>query len=363
MQSEKYILYDPSIEVTQPREAELIDKIVSSIKRTSQRSFIRYDHGIRQAHAKSHGILKGEMTVYPDLPEHLRQGLFAQARSYPVIVRLSTALGALRSDRVRAGRGIAIKIIGIEGKKALPDFDQSANHDILMANVPTYFANTAAYSKVQYLFELMPIFPDLILRIFGFGARSARKLLEAIGVDPPGRIKLFSDPGHNILGETFHSMAAIRFGDYIAKFSLVPFSSSVRQLAGKPIAPVDDALRQCVVQFFKNNSAEYELRAQLCTDLKPMPVEDASIEWPEELSPHQPIARITLPVQDAYSAKRRAYGDDILSFSSWRCLADHQPLGSIMRLRKIAYQTSTVFRHDQNGQPIEEPKHIAELPD
>ena len=47
-----------------------------------------------------------------------------------------------------------------------------------------------------------------------------------------------------------------------------------------------------VVEFFKKNSAEYELRAQLCTDLQRTPVEDASIDWPEEITPHQPLAEL-----------------------------------------------------------------------
>jgi Catalase len=360
---EKYVRYAPLIEVTQPQEAVLIKKIVRSIDKTNTSSFARYHHGIRQAHAKSHGILKGELTVYADLPDHLRLGLFETPRSYPIIVRLSTALGALRSDRVRAGRGMAIKVIGVEGVKALPECDQSTNQDFLMANIPTYFANVSVYSKIQSIFELLPIFPDIVLRVVGYGARCAKKFLGHIGVDPPGLIKLFADPGHNILGETFHSMAPIRFGDYVAKISVAPLSQSVRELTGASIAPDDKALRNFVVMFFRGNTAEYELRAQLCTDITRMPVEDASVEWPEVLSPHQPIARITLPPQEAYSVERSTYADDVLSFNSWRCLEAHRPLGSIMRLRTRAYQTSNVFRHEKNGQPIEEPREISELPD
>jgi hypothetical protein len=303
------------------------------------------------------------LTVYENLPDHLRQGLFMTPRSYPIIVRLSTALGALRGDRVREARGMAIKVIGVEGVKALPESDQSDNQDFLMVNRTTYFGNVAAYLPIQRIFEWLPIFPDIALRVMGFGARFATKLLGFIGVDPPGLLQASADPGNNILGETFHSMAAIRFGDYIAKISAAPLSESVRRLTGVQVEPKDDALRNVVVQFFKNNSAEYELRAQLCTDLTRMPVEDASVEWPEELSPHQPIARITLPLQEAYSLERSAYVNDVLSFSAWRCLAVHRPLGSIMRLRKVAYQTSNVFRHEKNGQPIEEPRDISELPD
>jgi hypothetical protein len=53
-----------------------------------------------------------------------------------------------------------------------------------------------------------------------------------------------------------------------------------------------------VVDFFRKNAAEYELRAQLLTDLQQMPVEDASVLWPENLSPHQPIGKLTFAAQD-----------------------------------------------------------------
>ena len=112
-----------------------------------------------------------------------------------------------------------------------------------------------------------------------------------------------------------------------------------------------------------HHSAEYELRAQLCTDLATMPVEDASVLWPDAQSTHQRIAKITFPVQDAYSAARQAYADDVLSFNPWHSLADHRPLGSIMRLRMKAYEASTAFRQKMNNTPRVEPRDIAELPD
>lgn len=159
-----YIRYVPSIEGIQPRETELIEKIVRSVGKKNRSSFAGYHHAIRQQHAKCHGVLKGELTVYKDLPAHLRQGIFATPRAYPIIVRLSTALGEIRSDRVRAARGMAIKILGVEGDKALPERDNSANQDILLANSPTYFGNVVIYSKIQRIFEWLPIFPGILVR-------------------------------------------------------------------------------------------------------------------------------------------------------------------------------------------------------
>ena len=60
---------------------------------------------MRDAHAKSHGFLKGELVV-PELPEHLRQGLFARPATYSMVIRLSSAPGDIHSDTIPAPRGM-----------------------------------------------------------------------------------------------------------------------------------------------------------------------------------------------------------------------------------------------------------------
>jgi hypothetical protein len=362
MQRDGYLLYEPSVERIQPGERETIQAIVDSIGRTSKSSFAKWHRGIRQQHAKANGFLKGELTVYDDLPEHLRQGMFAQARSYPIIVRLSSALGDIRSDRIRVARGFAIKVLGVEGARALPE-DNSTNQDLLLVNHKNYFADAASYRKLQRQFEYQPMMPDFVLRAVGWGARVVSRTFNLAGLTAPSSVRALADQGHNILGETFYSGAAIRFGAYIARLSLAPVSDSVRKLTGLPAHNEENAMHDFVVDFFRNNAAEYELYAQLGKDLQRTPVEDADIEWLDEVSPQQPLARITLPPQQADSAARRVYGDEILSFDPWRCLAAHQPLGSLMRLRREAYRASSVFRHDKDHKPTHEPQRIAEFPD
>jgi hypothetical protein len=285
--------------------------------------------------------------------------MFATPRTYPIIVRLSTAFGEIRSDRVRRPRGMAIKVLGVSGPKALTD-DKSSNQDFLLVNHKSYFSGAAAYLNAQRIFEVQPNFPDFAIRALGFVSRMLVKPKSA-GVPIPMLANALADPGANIIGETFYSEAALRFGDYVARLAAAPVSDAARALTGQPAYHDDDELLHSVVEFFSKNSAEYELRAQLCVDLKRTPVEDSSIDWPEDIAPFQPLAKIVLPSQAANSQARRAYVDDVLSFTPWRCLADHQPLGSIMRLRKDAYRTSSVFRHE--NKPMAEPQDIAELPD
>ncbi len=362
MQRNKYILYQDSVEVRQQDEDVLTDKILASIARISQETFEAHRHAIRQAHAKSHGILKGELTIYDSLPEHLRQGLFAAPGSYPIIVRFSTAPGNILSDRVPSRYGMAIKALGVSGPKA-DAADATRNQDILLVNSPVYFADTAAYWKVQQIIERQTGGSQEVLAAVEFVARGAKSILSAVGATAPMLLEALAAPPNHILGETFHSMAALRYGDYIAKLSAAPLSNSVRSLTGIIANSSETILRDFIVDFFKTETAEYELRAQLCVDLDQMPVENASVKWLDELSPQQPIAKITLPPQKAYSSQRRVYGDDVLSFSPWRCLAAHRPLGSIMRLRRAAYQASSHFRHEMNARALTEPIDISELPD
>ena len=82
---------------------------------------------------KATAFSRGELTVSPDLPDHLRQGLFAKPATYPVIARFSSTAGAIRSDQVRGVRGLAIKVLGVHGPRALPD-DPEPTQDFVFVN-------------------------------------------------------------------------------------------------------------------------------------------------------------------------------------------------------------------------------------
>jgi hypothetical protein len=164
---------------------------------------------------------------------------------------------------------------------------------------------------------------------------------------------------------TFFSAAPLRFGDYVAKLCITPYSGSVTGLQGQlvpPDAPAE-AFRDMVIDFFAANSAEYELQAQLCTDLMAMPIEDATAAWPQSLSPYVGVAKLRFNPQTTETPERRRFGDDVLSFNPWRGLDAHRPLGSINRLKKMVYEASSDFRHHVNKVPRIEPEDITELPD
>lgn len=363
-----YIRYSDEIEVKQPNEDEDSRAVVESMARVNKIMFERYRHAVRDAHAKNHGILRGELEIYGNLPEHLAQGLFKEPRKYPVIIRFSTAPGMIEADKKSSQRGMAIKIIGVEGEKFLAEDKDALTQDFLLVNYPIIPTGTVKdYLDQQKKVEEYINTPDLFQSVQGAMLVAGRKIKNLIGKEEDPNH--FSIPGSHILGDRYFSMAAIRYGDYVAKISIAPKSENVASLHGKDMdedlmkSEPESFLTTIVKNFFENQTAVYELSAQLCTDLEKMPVEDGSVQWMEEDSPFQAIASLTISPQNTFSPERRVYGDDVLSFNPFHCLPEHRPLGNIMRVRKLAYETSSKYRHHMNAAPRIEPKTIDELPD
>ncbi|WP_125721826.1 catalase family protein [Flavobacterium ustbae] len=363
-----YVLYNKNIEVQQQDEQEIMQKIVDSMARVNKLMYEKYRHAIRDAHAKSHGILKGELHIYDNLPEHLSQGIFRNAKTYPVIVRFSTAQSSIVPDKMSAFRGMAIKIIGVEGEKLLPELADAITQDFLLVNYPIIPTGTIKeYLKMQEGIESQTQNGEFVQKIAQKAAVGVQNVLAAVGLaDDTNHL---SAPGPHILGDTYFSMAALRYGDYVAKINVKPLSKNVKELAGKKVDEkiMDEDenafLTKIISDFFQTGTAEYEMGVQLCTNLETMPVEDGSVQWPEEESPYQPVAKLIFRPQKTFSPERRVYADDVLSFNPFHCLPEHRPLGNIMRVRKLAYETSSRYRHHMNAQPRVEPKSIEELPD
>jgi hypothetical protein len=358
-----FLRYSDQIEVRKPDEESTFREIAAVMGRLRATMFDRYRHAVRSVHAKSHGVLKGELTVYDDLAPEYAQGLFAAPGRYGVVGRLSTVPGDILSDKVSTPRGLALKIIGASGDK-LPGHGDQTTQDFVLVNGSHFAAPDAeGFLKTQKLIEANASDPEFLKEAISAVARNANAALKVVGLESE-TLGFFGYPEIHILGDTFFSQAAIRYGDYVAKICVVPLSENVKALKDAPLdMSSESAIRDAVVAFFDEQSAEYEIQVQLCTDLDSMPVEDASVPWPEDKSPYVGVGKITFPKQAAYSPARRVYVDDALSFSPWHGLAAHQPLGSVMRARRMAYEPSAKFRNEMNARPRAEPRHIGEVPD
>ncbi len=311
---------------------------------------------MRGVHAKSHGLLTGTLAVLPGLPPALAQGAFAAPGTHPWVLRLSTNPGDILDDSVSTPRGLGLKIIGVEGER-LPDAEGTAQ-DFVMANAPAFTAPDAeAFLRSLKLLAATTDTPQVFKKAFSATLRGLESVVEGLGGKSPTLIAPGGHPETHILGETFYTQVPLRWGDYVAKVAVAPVSPELIALTGAPlnVNGRPNGLREAVQAFFAEQAGVWQLRAQLRTDAEAMPVEDASVLWPEEASPYVAVARITVLQQPAWSEARARALDDGLAFSPWHGLAAHRPLGSIMRALCAVYPQSAGFRAAHNGCPIREP--------
>jgi hypothetical protein len=360
------VRYSRSVERLAADEAKTTQGLIATIRYITEKTFAHGGHAIRGVHAKSHGILEGYLEVDEGLPSDLAQGMFAKPRRYPVVIRLSTIPGDILDDSVSVPRAMAVKIIGVEGDR-LEGSETDVTQDFLMINGPAFGAPTPKkfLSVLRLLARTTDEF-EWLKKILSRFMRQVQRVIVAVTGKPSATVAtLGGQPETHILGETFYSEAPLLFGDFIAKIAVAPKSPELTALIQAPlnVNGVPNGLREAVVDFFKKNAGVWEVRAQLCTDLELMPIENAAVVWPEETSPYRPIARITVKPQVAWSEARSSAVDDGMSFSPWHGLAAHRPLGGIMRARKEVYEMAKKFRAEKNDRVIEEPREMVSFKD
>jgi hypothetical protein len=363
---ESPVRYSPLVERPVADEAKTTQGLIAVNRYINEKTFADGGHAIRSVHAKSHGILCGYLEVNSDLPHDLAQGLFSKPSRYPVVMRFSTIPGDILDDSVSVPRGLAIKIVGVRGER-LEGSEGDVTQDLLLINGPAFGApNPKKFLSIVSLLARTTNRARGLKKLLSAVMRQVQKVIVAITGRPNGTVAtLGGHPETHILGETYYSQAPLRFGDYIAKISVAPISPGLTALVQAPlnVNGVPNGPREAVVEFFKENGGIWEVRAQLCTDLEKMPIENAAVVWPEELSPYRGIAMITVKPQSAWSKARALAVDDGISFSPWHGLAAHRPLGGIMRARKAAYEMARRFRAERNGRVIQEPREMVPFDD
>jgi catalase len=133
--------YSPDLEDIRLNEEEVVSGLNESFDVILKRTAEDYGHAVRSEHAKGHGLLKGTMTVRDNLPIEFAQGLFSGPGSYDVSMRMSTNAGDILPDTIALPRGLAMKVVGVEGPR-LPDGDGSSQ-DFVMVNGPVFQAPKA----------------------------------------------------------------------------------------------------------------------------------------------------------------------------------------------------------------------------
>ena len=282
--------------------------------------------------------------------------MFAAPAEHPVILRLSTNAGDILPDTIILPRGLALKVLDVEGER-LPGAEGRTQNFVLV-NGPVFQAKTAdkflgSLKKLAGTTDRLEGTKEVMSTVM----RGVNTALEAVGVSSPAIQSLGGAPNVDPMGETYYSVTPFRYGDYIAKFAVVPVSpdllSRVKEVIDVSGSP--DAIRQHIKGEMLIFDGIWELRVQLCRDLDRQPVEDPTVQWMEEDSPFQTVATIHAGRQDSWDNSQVHKVDEQMRFSPWTGLAAHRPLGDINRARKEPYEHSAAFRARFNGCPIHEP--------
>jgi hypothetical protein len=288
----------------------------------------------RALHAKKNLGVEAQFTVLPDLAPELCQGLFAKSGTYRAYVRYSNGSGARQHDKKPDVRGVAIKVLGVPGKKLIPGMEDAQTQDfLLIRSSSTPFRNADEFVDFVAMAE-KPLFllPKLLFRFGLFeGLSLLKKLVQGLKL-----------PTMTLASTHYFSALPIQFGPYAARCALVPQDEPTPVPKGSS----PDLLGEGLAERLHAGPVTYDFRVQFFVDETQTPIEDASIDWSEAVSPYVTVGRLVIPPQDAGSARGRRVADVVenLSFDPWHALVEHKPLGNMMRARNHAYRLSTQER-------------------
>jgi Catalase len=315
-----------------PDEAARFDRYASEL-RALQKSRARGGALGRGLHAKQHVGAVGELVIPQGLPEPLRVALFAEPRTWPVYVRFSNGSGRRRADGISDVRGVALKLVGVPGRKIIPGLEDKRTQDFLFIQSPDMPVRTPDdfFSLVRAAEGAPALLLPRLIGSLGFGRTFA--LIRRLG-SMPKVASMATIP--------FYTALPLRFGATAAKLALFPVDAA----AAPQTVGTADALREDLAARLRGGSLTWSLRAQLFVDEKTTPIEDPTTRWPEDRVPFHEIARLVLPKQDPDSPRGRKLHDYVeqLSFDPWHAVEELRPLGAMMRARAVAYRESVVER-------------------
>src|SRR5215211_6107009 len=321
-----------------PNEHEITEQIAGQMEEFLVK---HYSNGIalRAGNTKTHGLVRGRFEVLPDLPAELRGGLFRTAKVYPAWIRFAGPGPLAPADIEDNGiLSMAIKIMDVEGEKLLDD--ERMTQDFTGISAPTFTTpNIIENLKLQrHVSRGTPA-------LYFFNPFDSH-LLDAIMQG------LFARARGNPLEAQYFSCVAYLYGEGRAiQYSMKPGGDERTKV---PKNPSPNYLREAMVRTLREEDVHFDLLVQFQTDPHRMPIENASVVWPERYSPFRKVATIHIPAQEFDSPEQMSF-DRNLSFNPWHCIADHRPLGNQNRARRHIYLRLSKFRQNMNDDKRIEP--------
>ncbi len=315
-------------------ESAAIREVVEMIRAQVNHGNQKEGRAHRDAHRKSHGCVKASFLVPPGLPRELAHGLFSKDKSYDAWIRFSNGSGQAQDDHDGDGRGMAVKVLGVQGDRNLSEIDdETTSQDFLMINHPVFFVRNAE----EYVGFQKAVMSGNLLWWILHPKRVFHEGLIAKAIQGKTMV--------NPLNAEYFSMTASKLGSSQMKFRAVPCENARFSNASN----TKNRLRENLQATLEQGNACFLFQVQLRK--AGMPIEDPTIEWSERSSPFRTVARITVPAQKAVQGE----ACDVMSFNPWNGLSEHRPLGGISRARKEVYQAISRLRHDLNKERREEP--------
>ena len=322
-------------EKVDPDEEESLDKIID-LMADQMRGHFKPGAYERGGNTKTHGIVRATVIIRDDVPEHCRKGIFAHPRSYPAYVRFSGPGPDVPADIRDVGFvSMAVKLMGVPGEKLMGE--EKFTQDFITICTPTFVTpNTRENAKLQYwsLVE-MPL--------YYFLNPKDTHLLDAF------MQSLWNETQYNPLGQRYWSCTPYLLGEGQAMmYSFQPKTKVDTKVPGLPFGKVSfNYLRENMIKTLNRKDVEFDLLIQVQTDPFLMPIENASVRWPEKLSPFIPAATVHIPKQKFDSEAQFAFAKR-LKMNPWHCLPEHRPLGNQNRARLRMYYELSKFRQDMN---------------
>jgi len=304
---------------------EMIDLITQiSQQRTSEGPIKRFNQ------AKSLGCFNADFQVEDELPDQLKKGLFAKPGHYPARLRFANASES--DDRKKDIRGLSIKVMGVDGETL---WGEDSMQDFILNSHPALFAATPE----DFLQFIKAISKD---RVWSYFVNPMDLHLKSLWIIFKGRKKIASP-----FDIRYWSTTPYLFGKDKAvavKYS-VQSCSTINSEMPDPLN--ENYLTQVMKKHLQQAPACFDFMVQFQTDVKKMPVEDASVIWDESDSPFLKVATITIEDQ-VFTDEQSLSACEQISFNPWQSQAAHKPLGGINRVRKAVYKELSLFRNLEN---------------
>lgn len=286
----------------------------------------------RAVFRKLHGVASAEWVLQPNIPEALKVGIFTHER-LQAWVRFSSDTTPTSPD-LKSTLGVGIKLFGVPGVKALGDDGDTA--DFIMQNFPVFFVDNAQeMTEFTYAGVVQKDYPSYLKK----HPKTAAILDRMAKVEG------------SVLTTTY--------------WAILPFMAGEKQYVKYRLDPVTppenvpndqaDYLAVDMCNRLSHDGYQFKFMVQLRTNPDTMPLDQATVEWPETESQFVHVATLTLPRQDITLRGQSEYGQG-LSFNIWRVPPEQAPVGSIAVARKMVYREGARLRHEANGQPLQDPK-------